>query len=75
MIYHLKIGCYDFHLLLQLVLLFFHEIQHMQKVGSNIVILLEKEKVKVKVGSKTILDNFVWLSSTNILAVETERGI
>ena len=47
----------------------------MQKVGSNIVILLEKEKVKVKVGSKTILDNFVWLSSTNILAVETERGI
>ena len=48
----------------------------MQKVGSNIVILLEKEKVKVKkVGSKTILDDFVWLSSANILAVETERGI
>ena len=48
MIFHLKIGCYDFHLLLQLVLLFFHEIQHMQKVGSDIVILLEREKVKVK---------------------------
>ena len=44
MIFHLKIGCYDFHLLLQLVLLFFHEIQNMQKVGSDIVILLEKGK-------------------------------